>query len=555
MIVSHHLAMTMPFEGRVRAGSARRGGALGSLQRSIRPALVLGAAALLASGCRSVRSELPEPAAARTDVVEAILLQLNDVYEITAIEDGRSGGLARVATLRRQLLAENPNTFTLIAGDFVSPSALGTAKVEGETLAGRQMVAVLNAIGLDVATFGNHEFDIREAQLRQRLAESRFRWTSANVTATGQPFAGVSRHEVLVAKNASGKTLRLGVIGVTLDSNKAPWVAYTDPRQAVADQIAALGQAEVVIALTHLAFADDVALAAGLPAIDLVLGGHEHENVRAYRGADWTPVLKADANARTVYVHRLRYHGSQRRLEVDSRLVPIDETIAEDPQVAAVVADWVERGYAGFRQQGFEPDALVAQLTEPLDGREAGTRNGRTNLTELIARACLAEVPGAELALYNSGSIRIDDVLPVGSMTQYDVIRVLPFGGLVQEVEIQGGLLARALTQGELNQGSGGFLQSAGIAKAGDSYTLGGQPLDPQRWYRMAITDYLASGQERNLEFLKPGTEMRVIADHRDVRMALISQLGRDYPLPAKAAWWGRSTPGTERATAALATM
>lgn len=546
--------MAKPFEGRGRASStARAGGVLGSLRReSAGLALALAAAALLASGCRSVRHERP---AARADVVEAILLQLNDVYEITAVEDGRSGGLARVATLRRQLLAENPNTFTLIAGDFLSPSALGTAKVDGETLAGKQMVAVLNALGLDLATFGNHEFDIREAQLRQRLAESRFRWTSANVSATGQPFAGVSRHEVLVAKNASGKTMRLGVIGVTLDSNKAPWVAYTDPRQAVVDQIAALGQPEVVIALTHLAFADDVALAAEVPAIDLVLGGHEHENVRVYRGADWTPVLKADANARTVYVHRLRYHGSQRRLEVDSRLVAIDQTIEEDPQVAALVADWVERGYAGFRQQGFEPEALVAQLTEPLDGREAATRNGRTNLTDLIARACLAEVPGAELALYNSGSIRIDDVLPVGSMTQYDVIRVLPFGGLVREVEIQGGLLARALAQGELNQGSGGFLQSAGIAKAGDAYTVGGQPLDPQRWYRMAITDYLASGQERNLEFLKPGPEMRLIAEHRDVRMALISQLGRDYPLPGKAVRREPAGGAPEPATAALASM
>ena len=45
------------------------------------------------------------------------ILHFNDVYEITPVEGGRSGGLARVATLRRRLLAENPNTFTLLAGD------------------------------------------------------------------------------------------------------------------------------------------------------------------------------------------------------------------------------------------------------------------------------------------------------------------------------------------------------------------------------------------------------------------------------------------------------
>jgi 5'-nucleotidase/UDP-sugar diphosphatase len=85
-----------------------------------------------------------------------------------------AAGLARVATLRQELLAENPNTFTVLAGDFLSPSALGTARVDGERLAGKQMVSVLNQMGLDYVTFGNHEFDISEAALRDRIAESTF---------------------------------------------------------------------------------------------------------------------------------------------------------------------------------------------------------------------------------------------------------------------------------------------------------------------------------------------------------------------------------------------
>ena len=147
-----------------------------SRARSCVHAVLLAALAALAAGCATGRPGVDGDA-----VVEVTLLQINDVYEITPVEGGRSGGLARVATLRRRLLAENPDTFTLLAGDFVSPSALGTAKVDGETLAGKQMVSVLNALGLDVATFGNHEFDVKEAQLRERLAESKFRWTSANV--------------------------------------------------------------------------------------------------------------------------------------------------------------------------------------------------------------------------------------------------------------------------------------------------------------------------------------------------------------------------------------
>ncbi|MCP6769728.1 hypothetical protein NL529_33265, partial [Klebsiella pneumoniae] len=79
----------------------------------------------------------------------------NDLYEITPISGGHEGGMARFATLRAQLLRQNRNTYTILAGDFLSPSVLGTALNNGQPIAGAQMVAMLNAVGLDYATFGN----------------------------------------------------------------------------------------------------------------------------------------------------------------------------------------------------------------------------------------------------------------------------------------------------------------------------------------------------------------------------------------------------------------
>ncbi|MFL6197071.1 MAG: bifunctional metallophosphatase/5'-nucleotidase [Thermoanaerobaculia bacterium] len=486
--------------------------------------------AALAGGCAST-ARLPERAAAASRSVEITLLQFNDVYEIGPVEGGKSGGLARVATLRKRLLAENPNTFTVLAGDFVSPSALGTAKVDGQTLAGQQMVAVLNAVGLDLATFGNHEFDIKEDQLLARLAESRFHWTSANVTrASGGPFPGVSPHAILTAKGPGG-SVRLGVVGVTLASNPEPWVTYADPLASFRSEAEALtGQADVVIGLTHLAFADDQKLAEGVPGVSLILGGHEHENMRALRGPAFTPILKADANVRTVYVHRLTWNPADKSLAVDSRLVVVGEDIPEDPEVAKVVSTWEEKGFAGFRQLGFEPDEQVAVTTVPLDGREASIRNGRTGLTDLVARAFLAEAQGAELAVYNSGSIRIDDVLPAGPVTQYDVIRILPFGGKVQTADIRGSLLARALDQGLAGKGTGAYLQTANAARAAEGWTVSGQPLDPNRLYRIAISDYLAAGKEQGMDFLKAGPDLTIVKGNRDQRMAVIDELRREYP-------------------------
>ncbi|MEK7301710.1 MAG: bifunctional metallophosphatase/5'-nucleotidase, partial [Pseudomonadota bacterium] len=78
------------------------------------------------------------------DRIHVTILHFNDIYEITPVSGGKEGGIARVATLRKQLLASNPNTITTLGGDLFSPSAIGTAQYEGDRLAGRQMVDVLN---------------------------------------------------------------------------------------------------------------------------------------------------------------------------------------------------------------------------------------------------------------------------------------------------------------------------------------------------------------------------------------------------------------------------
>src|ERR1041385_3211516 len=85
---------------------------------------------------------------ARAENIRVTILHLNDVYEITAVQGGKQGGLARVAALRKELIRKNPNTITILGGDAVSPSALGTAVVDGEPLGGRQMIATLNAVGV-----------------------------------------------------------------------------------------------------------------------------------------------------------------------------------------------------------------------------------------------------------------------------------------------------------------------------------------------------------------------------------------------------------------------
>lgn len=469
---------------------------------------------------------------ALAEIVNINLLQLNDIYEITPVEGGTRGGLARVATLRRQLYKDNPRTYTLLAGDVFSPSALGTAKINGTPLAGQQMVAVMNALGLDYATFGNHEFDLPENLFYQRLQESRFRWVSSNVSdSTGETFKGVSRSIVFNVKGDRSAVVRVGLIGITLDSNRPKYVSYTDPITTAKQQVSTLkGKVDIIIAITHQSIEDDRKLAETVPEIDIILGGHEHENIQQWRGRDFTPIFKADANARTVYVHQLSYDTINRSLVIKSQLVPITDKIPDEPKTAKIVKEWLERGYQAFRANGFEPNQEIGQLTFALDGLESSVRNKSTKLTELIAEAMLQEVPDADLAVFNSGSIRIDDVIPLGPITQYDVIRILPFGGKVVAVEISGALLQRVLDQGLANKGTGGYLQTAKVSQQANSriWLIQVQPLDPKRTYKIAVNDFLISGKEKGLDFLnlqQPG--IKLIAEKRDIRFVMIDQLKR----------------------------
>ncbi len=493
----------------------------------------LAAAALLAvlAGCATARPA--RQAVVRDTVVTVTILQLNDVYEIMPLGGSGFGGLARVATLRQTLARENPNTFVVLAGDVLSPSAMSSARAgaDGSALNGQHMVDLLNHAGLGYATFGNHEFDLRKADFDKRMQESKFTWFSSNVLgADGQPLPNTPAHVVLTATNASGRQLRIGMFGLTIDSNAAAYVRYRDPHETALAQVADLkGKSDIIVALTHLAFQQDERLAETVPGLSLILGGHEHQNLNASRGAGFVPVLKADSNAKSAYVHRLRYDTQSKRLDVDSDLVAVNDQIAEDPAIAALARGWRDKAFAAFRKDGLDPDKTVATLTEILDGRESAVRNGTTNLTAMILAALLDAQPGAQGAIFNSGSIRIDDTLGPGAITQYDVLRVLPYRGELFLAGIKGSMLTRILAEGRgaARKNTGGFLQVAGFTASPDGiWTFDGKPLDPNATYRIVMNDYLLNGNERGLEFIRPGAEIQVLNNPpKEFRLAVIEKL------------------------------
>ncbi len=441
---------------------------------------------------------------------EAWFVQLNDVYEIAPIQGGQYGGMARVATLIKSIRQAHPNTTAVLAGDFLSPSVIGTCKLDGKRIYGAQMVDAMNLAGIDWVTFGNHEFDIPEADLLSRLKESHFRYLSTNTfhqTANGPvPFQqningqpeNLPRYTILEGKGPNGKAYKLGVISATLPFNQAAYVQYEDMYEAAAkayEEVAA--QTDGVVALTHLSIDQDRELARRLPGLLLIMGGHEHEQHIEKVGK--VVIAKADANAKTAYIHKLTFLGKG-RWKVDSEIKTIDNTLPQEPITAQKVAEWEVKAYKGFLDQGFDLKKTVTHFDTPMDGTEVHIRTQPTNFGKAIAEA-MAKQAATPIAVFNSGSVRIDDYLQ-GDITEFDLIRALPFGGGVVVVEMKGDLLIKTLDTGLSNTGSGGYLQYYGVEKGESAWLVNGQPLKDETVYSVALTEFLFSGKEANLGFL-----------------------------------------------------
>ncbi len=436
------------------------------------------------------------------DLVRLTFLQINDAYVLEPVDGGRRGGMARLATLVREVKRENPNTIFVIGGDFLSPS------VESTFLQGAQMVAALDAVGLDYATFGNHEFDFGPAVLTERMRQSKFRWLSANVVdrASGRPFGGAASEELVTLGG-----VRVGLFGLTMvdaarTSRPGPDIVFTAPLAAGKEAAARLRArgAAIVAAVTHQEMAEDRALGAAT-GIEVILGGHEHDPMVAEEGK--TVITKAGSDARYLVQVDLWWSRAGKLVERSWRFREVSRRVAPDPAVEELV-----RAYAARLDR--ELDVVIGRTDAPLEAHTAKLRTEETDLGDLVADL-LRERLGAEVALVNGGAIRTNRTVPPGALTRRDIHALLPFSDVVLRLELRGRDLRAALEHGlaQTDRVGGGFLQVSGVRLVWDpqlpagqrlvSTTVGSRPLEDDAVYTVAVPSYLVRGGDGYTAFAR----------------------------------------------------
>ncbi|MFC7441911.1 bifunctional metallophosphatase/5'-nucleotidase [Laceyella putida] len=493
--------------------------------------------------------------------VQVQLLGINDFHgqlDQTRQWNKQAVGTAPVlATYLKERAATNPNTLLVQAGDMVGASAPESALLQDEPT-----IEILNHLGFDIGTVGNHEFDEGIPEMKRLIyggyhektgyfAGADFPYVVANVIdkKTGRPI--LPAHFI---KRVKG--IPIGFIGVV--TTETPQIVmpthvenvkFTDPATAVNQEVRKLKRkgVETIVVLAHEGGTQDQnsgtingPIAEIVPRlndeVDVVFSGHTHTFIHGM--IDGKLVVQA--------------------LNYGMAFADVDLTI--DRRTKDVVAKQAE--VLPTYQANVEPDPEVKRIVEeakakvaPLINREIAKTNaaitrtdseaGESALGNLIADAQRATMQ-TEFAFMNPGGIRAD--LPAGTITWGHLYTVQPFGNDLVKMTLTGAQIRTLLNQQFQDPSRIRILQISGLRYTYDPnrpaddrvvsiVKADGTPLDPAATYSVTVNSFLASGGD-GFTVLKEGTDRTVGPTDLDALVEYVKQL----PQPFGATIEGRIT-------------
>lgn len=432
------------------------------------------------------------------------------------------GGLAAQSTLvnivRAEVEGAGGAVLVLSAGD------LNTGIPESDMLGAEPDIVLMNLIGYDAMTLGNHEFDKPREALMKQQEWADFPFLSANIVnkESGEPFV-----TPYIIKEYDG--LKVAIFGLTTEESPAivtpghvedlEFKNAIETAQALVPQLRE--EADVVIALTHLGFeggygyegynsSGDVELAEAVSGIDVIVGGHSHTvltepkmvgDTMIVQAGDWSRYvgrvdLTIDSEADTVTdsAYTLIPVNMKKRVRYNDNayFMYVAPGYLDDPAILEAQKPYMDQA------DGILDQALGEALVK-LDGARELVRSGETNLGNLITDGMRAKV-SAEIAFQNGGGIR-SDIAP-GMVSYRDVLTVQPFGNILTTLDMTGAQVMDVLNYAAtIKPGQGAFLHVSGLtwtlnraAGKAENVMVGDAPIDLEKTYLVVTNNFMAAG-------------------------------------------------------------
>lgn len=467
--------------------------------------------------------------AADTGTVSITILHTNDIHARVKEGSNDGMGLSKLAGKIKEIKTANKNILLLDAGDILHGQPIVTIS------RGESMVKIMNAMGYDAMTPGNHDFNYGQERLLELSKIMKFPLLSANVIKKD----GTRLLEPYIIKEIDG--IKIGIFGLSTpetayktNPKNIEGLTFEDPVNTAKTMVAELkGKCDIIVVLSHLGISKDSTItsdkvAREVDGIDLIVDGHSHDMLAEGLKVNNTLIVQAQEYGKNLGIVNITCKD-KKISEIKASLYTKEDTAAavEDADIKAII-DEVDKENEKITS------VVVGSTGVKLDGERGKVRTGETNLGNLITDAMI-DATGADAAITNGGGIRSS--IDAGEITKGEIITVLPFGNYVVLKETRGADILAALEHGISSYPAekGAFPHVGGInfsfdpsKSAGNRVTevkIGGQPLEADRIYKLATNDFMAAGGDE-YTMLKAGNVLGEYPGLDDVVIAYIEKYG-----------------------------
>ena len=454
-----------------------------------------------------------------------VVLYTNDVH--CGIEDAI--GYAGLAAYEKAYEKLGYEVILVDNGDAIQGGPIGTLSK------GEYIIDIMNAVGYDIATIGNHEFDYGMDVFMSLREKAEFPYISANFCdLEGNPildpyvikelggwkvaFVGVSTPETFTKSTPTFFQDEEGNYIYSFCQGEDGANLYAAVQKAV-DAARAEG-AEIVVAMSHLGTDGSSVpytssdLIVNTTGINVVLDGHSHSvwEMELVQNAAGEDVILSSTGTKLNNVGSLVIEAGEDQTPVLTTALH-SESLFQDEEAEAFIAT-VKAQYEETLNQVVATTAVDLTTKDPATGERA-VRTAETNLGDLCADAYRV-VLGADVAFVNGGGVRAD--IPAGDITYGQILSVHPFGNMACLMEVSGQQILDALEMAsrDVPDECGGFLQVSGLSYeinvgvessvvvddagsfvevAGErrvqNVLVAGEPIDPEATYTLASHNYM----------------------------------------------------------------
>lgn len=442
------------------------------------------------------------------------------------------GGVARIAAkakeLSEQIAAEGGNVILLDAGDQYQGSLFYT------TYKGKDVVEFMTAIGYDAMAVGNHEFDDGDDGLAVLAEGVAFPVISGNLDLSQNNRLKDIVDGTAVLDVGGQKIGLISALATDTPETASPSksVIFQDEIEALTADAEALKAEGVdkILALTHVGYLKDQDIAAKVPGVDAVIGGHSHTLLGDMEGAlgkyptlvknaDGTEVPVVTAYAYSKYLGHLvlTFDDAGKLVKAEGQPILLDASVTPDATITARIKELA----APIEEL---KNKIVAETKTEIGADRADCRARECVMGSLVADAMLARVKeqGVQIAIQNGGGLRAS--IDAGPISMGEIISVLPFQNTLATFQLKGADVVAALENGasQMEEGAGRFAQVAGLKYTVDPSAPAGkrisdvqvlkdgswQPIDLVANYGVASNNYMRNGGDGYAVFEANATQV-----------------------------------------------